>query len=160
MRFQGSKEASTKRRNPVPWHAMTEGLTMNSADRQSLHNREIQTRISSQLGPIARTWRRPLDGCGVASPQHEREALPPTITQSALVGLDPRRLAGAPGASRSSAPTLLGFHKATSKHKYRMVFSPSRRRMPGPKGPGALGMRCLEPSRGVASRRCAMLPTR
>src|SRR5690349_18348843 len=33
--------------------------------------------------------------------------------------------------------TLLGLHKALSKRKYRMLFSPNRRRKPGPKGPSA-----------------------
>jgi putative transposase len=33
--------------------------------------------------------------------------------------------------------TLLGLHKALSKQKYRMLFSPNRRRKPGPKGPRA-----------------------
>ena len=33
--------------------------------------------------------------------------------------------------------TLLGLHKAVSKQKYRMLFSPDRRRKPGPKGPSA-----------------------
>ncbi len=33
--------------------------------------------------------------------------------------------------------TLLALHKAMSKRKYRMLFSPNRRRMPGPKGPSA-----------------------
>src|SRR5256884_191067 len=33
--------------------------------------------------------------------------------------------------------TLLAFHKAMSKRKYRMLFSPNRRRKPGPKGPSA-----------------------
>jgi hypothetical protein len=31
--------------------------------------------------------------------------------------------------------TLLGLHKAMSKKKYRMLFSPNRRQKPGPKGP-------------------------
>src|SRR5437899_5672792 len=31
--------------------------------------------------------------------------------------------------------TLLGVHKALSKQKYRMLFSPDLRRQPGPKGP-------------------------
>ena len=31
--------------------------------------------------------------------------------------------------------TLLGLHKALSQQKYRMLFSPNRRRKPGPKGP-------------------------
>jgi len=31
--------------------------------------------------------------------------------------------------------TLLGLHQATCKKKYRMLFSPNRRRKPGPKGP-------------------------
>ena len=33
--------------------------------------------------------------------------------------------------------TLLGLHKALSKQKYRVLFSPNRRRKPGPKGPSA-----------------------
>ena len=33
--------------------------------------------------------------------------------------------------------TLLGLHKAMSKQKYRILFSPNRRRKPGPKGPSA-----------------------
>jgi len=33
--------------------------------------------------------------------------------------------------------TLLALHKSMSKGKYRMLFSPDRRRQPGPKGPGA-----------------------
>ena len=33
--------------------------------------------------------------------------------------------------------TLLGLHKALSKQKYRMLFSPDLRRQPGPKGPSA-----------------------
>ena len=33
--------------------------------------------------------------------------------------------------------TLLGLHKAMSKQKYRMLFSPKCPRKPGPKGPGA-----------------------
>src|SRR5438094_762141 len=33
--------------------------------------------------------------------------------------------------------TLLGVHKALSKQKYRMLFSPDLRRQPGPKGPSA-----------------------
>ena len=33
--------------------------------------------------------------------------------------------------------TLLGLHQALSRRKYRMLFSPNRRRKPGPKGPSA-----------------------
>jgi hypothetical protein len=33
--------------------------------------------------------------------------------------------------------TLLAFHKALSKRKYRNLFSPNRLRKPGPKGPSA-----------------------
>ena len=33
--------------------------------------------------------------------------------------------------------TLLAFHKAMSKRKYRTLFSPNRLRKPGPKGPSA-----------------------
>jgi hypothetical protein len=50
---------------------------------------------------------RSLAGCGVASsqaPTPDCESLPATIAQSALVGPHSRRLAGALGASHSSAP--------------------------------------------------------
>src|SRR5437660_1708317 len=63
--------------------------------------------LDRHLGPVARAWRRPFPHCGVASPQTptaDRESLPATIAQSALVGPHPRRLAGALGASCSSAP--------------------------------------------------------
>jgi putative transposase len=33
--------------------------------------------------------------------------------------------------------TLLGLHKAMSRRKYQMLFSPNRRQKPGPKGPSA-----------------------
>ncbi len=39
--------------------------------------------------------------------------------------------------------TLLGFHKALSKQKYRVLFSPNRRRKPGPKGPSAQLIRAV-----------------
>src|SRR5271165_3033258 len=39
--------------------------------------------------------------------------------------------------------TLLALHKAMSKRKYRMLFSPNRRRKPGPKGPSAELMRAV-----------------
>jgi len=35
------------------------------------------------------------------------------------------------------ASTLLGFHRAMCRRKYSMLFSPNRRRKPGPKGPSA-----------------------
>ena len=35
------------------------------------------------------------------------------------------------------ASSLLGFHLAMCRRKYRMLFSPNRRRKPGPKGPSA-----------------------
>src|SRR5208282_6717047 len=38
--------------------------------------------------------------------------------------------------------TLLGLHKAMSQRKYRMLFSPKRRRKPGPKGPSAELISC------------------
>src|SRR5271167_734283 len=38
--------------------------------------------------------------------------------------------------------TLLGLHKAMSMQKYRMLFSPDRRRKPGPKGPSAELISC------------------
>src|SRR2546430_145217 len=52
---------------------------------------------------------------------------------------------GALDATNSCAPfrmvlkpsTLLALHKALSKRKYRMLFSPNRLRKPGPKGPSA-----------------------
>src|SRR5271167_2230900 len=39
--------------------------------------------------------------------------------------------------------TLLGLHKAMSQRKYRMLFSPNRRRPPGPKGPSAELIRAI-----------------
>jgi hypothetical protein len=56
--------------------------------------------------PPARTWRRPLHSCGVASPEApapDRESLPASIPQFIRVGPHPRRLDGALGASNSSA---------------------------------------------------------
>ena len=47
----------------------------------------------------------------------------------------PTRLLRSPIVLKPS--TLLGLHKAISKRKYRMLFSPDRRRKPGPKGPSA-----------------------
>src|SRR5260370_37548605 len=58
-------------------------------------------------GSFARTRRRPFPSRGVASsqtPAPDRESLPATIAQSARVGLHPRRIAGALGASNPSAP--------------------------------------------------------
>jgi len=39
--------------------------------------------------------------------------------------------------------TLLALHKAMSQRKYRMLFSPNRRRTPGPKGPSAELIRAI-----------------
>ena len=39
--------------------------------------------------------------------------------------------------------TLLGLHKALNKQKYRVLFSPNRRRKPGPKGPSAQLIRAV-----------------
>src|SRR5437762_5549154 len=88
---------------------------------------------------VARSWRRPFPSCGVASPQAptpDRESLPASIPQFIRVRPHPRRLDGTLGASNSSPPfaivlkpsTLLALHKAMSKRKYRMLFSPKRRR--------------------------------
>jgi hypothetical protein len=104
--------------------------------------------LDRHLGPVARPWRRPFPSCGVPSPQAptaHRESLPATIAQSAVVGPRPRRLAGALGASNSSAPfrncaEALDTASPSQSHeqaKVRMLFSPNRRRMPGPKGPSA-----------------------
>ena len=101
-------------------------------------------------GSVARSWQRPFPSRGVASPQTptpDRESLPATIAQSNLCASD-RILAGLlallvrPTRLLRSAivlkpSTLLGLHKALSKRKYRMLFSPNRRRKPGPKGPSA-----------------------
>src|SRR6202165_1835518 len=66
------------------------------------------------------------------------------MDQSPLVGPNRRRLAGAPcvrptrllrSAIVLKPSTLLALHKAMSKQEYRMLFSPNRRRKPGPKGP-------------------------
>src|SRR5215472_14127661 len=50
----------------------------------------------------------------------------------ALLVLPTRRLRSAIVLKPS---TLLALHKAMSKRKYRMLFSPNRHRKPGPKGP-------------------------
>jgi hypothetical protein len=58
-------------------------------------------------GSVARSWWGPFAHCGVASPQApdpDLESLPETISQSTRLGPDPRWLAGALGASYSSAP--------------------------------------------------------
>jgi transposase InsO family protein len=58
-------------------------------------------------GPLARTWRRPLHRCRVASPQAptpDPESLPAPIAESIRVGPHPRRSDGALGAAYSSAP--------------------------------------------------------
>ena len=47
----------------------------------------------------------------------------------------PSRLLGS--AIVLKASSLLGFHQAMCRRKYRMLFSPNRRRKPGPKGPSA-----------------------
>jgi putative transposase len=39
--------------------------------------------------------------------------------------------------------TLLALHKALSKGKYRMLFSPDRRRQPGPRGPSSVLIRAV-----------------
>src|SRR5436853_5318854 len=41
----------------------------------------------------------------------------------------------------------IGLHKALSKQKYRVLFSPNRRRKPGPKGPSAELIRAVAQSR-------------
>jgi hypothetical protein len=59
------------------------------------------------LGPVAWTWRRPLPGRGVASPEAptpDRESLPPSIAESKRLGPHPCRLADPLGASNSSSP--------------------------------------------------------
>jgi transposase InsO family protein len=81
---------------------------------------------------------------GVASPETptpDRESLPPTIAESKRLGphpvglltllVRPTRLLRSAIALKPS--TLLALHKALSKQKYRMLFSPNRRRKPGPK---------------------------
>jgi hypothetical protein len=99
-------------------------------------------------GRVTRTWRRPFPSCGVTSPQAptpDRASLPATIAQSALVDLilagllallvRPTRLLRSAIVLKPS--TLLALHKAMSERKYRMLFSPKRRRKPGRKGPSA-----------------------
>ena len=102
--------------------------------------------LDRHAGPVARSWRRPFPRRGVTSPETptpDRESLPATIAESIrvdriLAGLlallvRPTRLLRSAIALKPS--TLLGLHKALSKQKYRMLFSPNRRRKPGPKGP-------------------------
>jgi hypothetical protein len=97
--------------------------------------------------PVVPTW-RPFPRCRVPSartPAPDRKSLPATIAQSILVGPRPCRLDGALDPSYSSSPcrvvlkpsTLLALHKAMSKRKYRMLFSPNGHRKRGPKGPSA-----------------------
>ena len=99
-------------------------------------------------GSVARSWRGPFPRCGVApteAPHPDLESLPETISPSTRIGPDPRWLDGALGASNSAAPfrnrsealDTASPHKALSKGKYRMLFSPERRRQPGRKGPSA-----------------------
>ena len=47
--------------------------------------------------------------------------------------INPRRLSKVAVIIKSS--TLLKFHEALKKHKYRLLFSPRRKGKPGPKGP-------------------------
>jgi hypothetical protein len=104
--------------------------------------------LNRRPDPVVPTWRRPFPRCRVPSaqtPAPDRKSLPATIAQSILVGPRPCRLDGALDPSYSSSPcrvvlkpsTLLALHKAMSKRKYRMLFSPNRHRKPGPKGPSA-----------------------
>jgi hypothetical protein len=100
------------------------------------------------LGPLTRTWRCPFHSCGVTSPQAptpDRESLPATRAQSTHAGPHPRRLAGALGASNSSAPFrnrsealhTAGPSQSHEPAKVPVLFSPNCRRKPGPKGPSA-----------------------
>ena len=97
-------------------------------------------------GPLARSWRCPFHSCGVPYPETptlDRGSLTATIAEFMHVGPHSRRLDGTLGTSHSSAPFrnrseafhTAGLHKALSKQKYRVLFSPNRRRKPGPKGP-------------------------
>jgi len=71
---------------------------------------------SRQRSPNLCTWDRILAG-GMAL------LMPPTCLLRSAIVLKPS--------------TLLAFHKAMSKRKYRNLFSPNRLRKPGPKGPSA-----------------------
>src|ERR1700746_3057924 len=54
--------------------------------------------LHRDLGPLTRTWRRPLHRCGVASPQAptpDPESLPAPIAESIRDGPHPRRSDGA-----------------------------------------------------------------
>jgi putative transposase len=53
----------------------------------------------------------------------------------------PKRLLRSAIAFKPS--TLLNFHRALVQRKYRLLFSPKRRRKPGPKGPNADLMRAV-----------------
>jgi putative transposase len=74
----------------------------------------------------------------------DRELGPPTSAESIGVEPGPCRLAGVVRPSRLprsaivlKASTCSAFHQAMCRRKYRMLFSPNRRRQPGPKGPSA-----------------------
>jgi putative transposase len=104
-------------------------------------------------GSVARSWRGPFPHCGVASPQApdpDLESLSQTISQSTPVGPDPGLLAFLVRPTRLlrsaivlKPSTLLALHKSLNDRKYRMLFSPDRRRQPGPKGPSAKLIRAV-----------------
>ena len=74
-------------------------------------------------------------------PSRTRERAPnPSAKDRALLGfcslfLNPRRIARS--AIIITPSTLLRFHNAPEKHKYRQLYSPGGVRKPGPKGPSA-----------------------
>jgi putative transposase len=99
-------------------------------------------------GSVARSGRGPFSGCGVLLHKHQILILNRSRKRSphlhasdriraALLALlvRPTRLLRSAIVLKSS--TLLALHKAMSKGKYRMLFSPDRRRQPGPRGPSA-----------------------
>jgi putative transposase len=126
--------------NSLPFPALLPFF--NASSRRPFHP------LNRRPDPVVPAWRRPFPRCRVPSaqtPAPDRKSLPATIAQSILVGpllagwmallIRPTRLLRAAIVRQPS--TLLALHKAMSKRKYRMLFSPNRHRKPGPKGSSA-----------------------
>src|SRR5260370_28376242 len=100
-------------------------------------------------GPLARSWRVRSIVAESLILKHQlliltrsRQRSPHLCTSDRILAglmalfVPPSRLLRSAIALKPS--TLLALHKALSKGKYRMLFSPDRRRQPGPRGPSEL----------------------
>ena len=86
------------------------------AESPLLKHQLLKVNRSRQRSPALSSWDRILAGWMALLVR------PPRLLRAAIV-LKPS--------------TLLALHRAMSKRKYRMLFSPNRHRKPGPKGPSA-----------------------